>query len=236
MLDANLTHHQSETEVRQSELASERQLSPIQQWGMGTLVVIAVVLSAIVTKEARTRAVAQPLVDTRLVRFSDPAVAVTRDVSPPAPSTPAAAAPRMHVDPSLRWFDARPVRPARVLWMTVTAYSPDPRSCGTSADGLTATMHCVTTNAHLLAASDPRVLPYGSMLTIPGYGELPSASAHREHAIIPVLDCGGAIKGYRLDVLFPTHEEAMRWGVRTLPVTVWAFADGSPRENPRRKR
>lgn len=171
-------------------------------------------------------------------------------IGPPRPSD-------LVTDPSLRWFNGRPVRPAKVLWMTVTAYSPDWRSCGDSADGRTATMHCVTTNAHLLIAADPEVLAYGSMLTVPGYGlpleTKPRASASEasaaagkdansepapllEEPIVPVLDCGGAIKGFRLDLLYPTHEEARIWGVRFVPVTVWEYADGKPKPNPRRLR
>ncbi len=138
-------------------------------------------------------------------------------------------------DPTIRWFDARAVKPSRVIWMTVTAYSPDERSCGDSADGITATLHCVTTNGHRLVAADPKILAYGSMLTIPGYAIGAGAGPH-EPAIVPVLDCGGAIKGYRLDVLFPTHEEAMAWGVRELPVTVWTYADGGTHTNPRKVR
>jgi hypothetical protein len=51
-----------------------------------------------------------------------------------------------------------------------------------------------------------------------------------------VLDRGGAIKGHRLDVLFPTHEQARAWGVRKLRVTVWEYADGKPKDDPRRLR
>lgn len=127
-------------------------------------------------------------------------------------------------DADVRWFNGRPVRPARVIWMTVTAYSPDSVSCGESADGITATLHSVTTNGHRLVAADPKILGYGSMLTVPGYGH---------EAIVPVLDCGGAIKGRRLDVLFPTHEQAKAWGVRRIPVTVWEYADGKAKDNPR---
>jgi 3D (Asp-Asp-Asp) domain-containing protein len=114
-------------------------------------------------------------------------------------------------------------------------------------------MHCVTTNAHLLIAADPEVVAYGSMLTVPGYGlpleTKPRASAAPaspapsdspktlpEEPIVPVLDCGGAIKGFRLDLLYPTHEEARVWGVRFVPVTVWEYADGKPKPNPRRLR
>jgi 3D (Asp-Asp-Asp) domain-containing protein len=126
-----------------------------------------------------------------------------------------------------RWFDGRPVRPARTVWMTVTGYSPDERSCGDSADGITATLHSVETNGFSLVAADPKVLPYGSIITVPGYDE---------GNIVPVLDCGGAIKGNRLDLLYPTHEEAVKWGRQRIKVTIWEYADGGPRTNPRRVR
>lgn len=130
-------------------------------------------------------------------------------------------------DLSTRWFDGRPVRPARVLLMRVTAYSPDHLSCGEFADGQTATLHSVWTNGMRLVAADPTVLPYGTMLTVPGYAD---------NEIVPVLDCGGAIKGNRLDLLYPTHEIARRWGVQDLRVVIWEYADGEPAPNPRRVR
>lgn len=130
-------------------------------------------------------------------------------------------------DLATRWFDGRPVRPARVLLMRVTAYSPDHRSCGEFADGQTATLHSVWTNGMRLAAADPTVLPYGTMLTVPGYAD---------DEIIPVLDCGGAIKGARLDLLYATHERALQWGVQDLRVVIWEYADGKPAPNPRKVR
>lgn len=57
-------------------------------------------------------------------------------------------------------------------------------------------------------AADPSVLAFGTRLAIPGYGEG------------TVEDTGGAIRGRRLDVWFPTHEEAQRWGVRRLRVRI----------------
>jgi 3D (Asp-Asp-Asp) domain-containing protein len=119
-------------------------------------------------------------------------------------------------DDTVRWFDGRRVVPVRTIWMKVTAYSPDARSCGKWADGQTATLHSVWTNAMRLVAADTRILPYRSIITVPGYAD---------SEIVPVLDCGGAIKGNRLDVLFPTHEIARKWGVRDLPITVWAYED-----------
>lgn len=162
------------------------------------------------------------------------------DTSAATPAVPAAAAGQLVADEAAagdagvptaevgtRWFNGRPVRPARTIMMTVTAYSPDARSCGDSADGITATLHSVWTNGFKLVAADPKVLPYGSMLSIAGYD-----NGH----VVPVLDCGGAIKGRRLDVLFPTHEQARQWGIRKIPVVVWEYADGKPADDPRKQR
>lgn len=128
---------------------------------------------------------------------------------------------------AVRWFNGRPVRQVRSVKMVVTGYSPDDRSCPGTADGITATLHSVNTNGMALVAADTRILPYGSMLSIPGYDD---------GNIVPVLDCGGAIKGDRLDLLFPTHEAARQWGRKTIRVVVWEYADGNQPENPRRER
>lgn len=63
---------------------------------------------------------------------------------------------------------------------------------------------------HGTIAADPRVYPFGTKLNVPGYGKG------------VVQDVGGAIKGRHIDVWFPTHAEALRWGRRYLRVT----ADG----------
>jgi 3D (Asp-Asp-Asp) domain-containing protein len=119
-------------------------------------------------------------------------------------------------DLSTRWFDGRQVRPVRVVYMTVTGYSPDARSCGKYADNKTAIMYSVWTNGMNLVAADPKVLPYKSLISVPGYAG---------SEIVPVMDCGGAIKGNRLDLLYPTHEMALQWGIRQLPVTIWEYVD-----------
>lgn len=122
-------------------------------------------------------------------------------------------------DEHVRYYDGRPIRPARTIMMTVTAYSPDWRSCGDSADGITASTKSVWTNGMRMVAADTRVLPMGSLISVPGYAS---------DEVVPVLDRGGAIKGKRLDVLYPTHEQARQWGVRKIPVVVWEYADGEP--------
>lgn len=130
-------------------------------------------------------------------------------------------------DPNVRWFDGRPIRPSYTITLKCTAYSPDERSCGTSADGITATLHSVETNGHCLVAADPKWFPAGALLSIPGYDKA---------RVVPVLDVGGAIKGRHIDLLFPTHEEARKWGVKKLKVTVWEYADGKPVVSPRKLR
>jgi len=122
-------------------------------------------------------------------------------------------APQTAVTPT---FDGRPIRPVRTLSMQVTAYSPDHRSCGKWADGTTASGYSVWTNGMKLIAADTSILPFGTILTVPGYnGEQPAQ----------ILDRGGKIKGHRLDVLYPTHEIARRWGNQQLTVTIWEYAD-----------
>ncbi|MCC5830912.1 MAG: 3D domain-containing protein [Phycisphaeraceae bacterium] len=113
-------------------------------------------------------------------------------------------------------YNGRLIRPRGTIVMRVTAYSPDRRSCGNWADGVTASGRRVTTNGGRLVAADTRILPFGAIVSIPGY--------HNGQPV-PVLDRGGAIKGLRLDVLYPTHQRARQWGVQDLEVTVWEYAD-----------
>ncbi len=65
-----------------------------------------------------------------------------------------------------------------------------------------------------LIAADPRVLPLGSRVRLdyPGYsGEY------------LVADTGGLIKGRRIDIWIPTSREAMRFGRRTVKLTVLSY-------------
>lgn len=105
---------------------------------------------------------------------------------------------------------SRGVPPGRELgrnWtemeVVATGYSAS-REEGTE-DGVTATG---TKARRGTAAVDPRVIPLGSEMYVPGYGW-----ARAE-------DTGGAIKGRRVDLFFPSREEALRWGVRKVIVTI----------------
>ena len=99
----------------------------------------------------------------------------------------------------------------RIITMEVTAYCPCTKCCGPEAQGITASGKPVSYNGGAFVAADTRKLPFGTKLTIPGYG------AGRA---VEVIDRGGAIKGERLDVFFPTHAEALRWGRQKIAVTV----------------
>ncbi|MBL9147124.1 MAG: 3D domain-containing protein [Phycisphaerae bacterium] len=165
---------------------------------------------------AATSAIAADMTSTRVTFHSTlPTSEIHDDVAADVSAAPAA------VPADVPSFNGRPVRAVRTIRMTVTAYSPDERSCGDSADGITASGYSVLTNGGRMVAADTSILPLGSMIAVPGYdaGE-----------VVPVLDRGGAIKGNRLDVLFATHEEAIQWGVKTLDVTVYEYADGKPND------
>nr|WP_204617707.1 3D domain-containing protein [Desulforadius tongensis] len=62
-----------------------------------------------------------------------------------------------------------------------------------------------------VVAVDPRVIPLGTKLYVEGYGECIA------------LDTGGAIKGSRIDVFFPTREEAIKWGRKMVKVHVLTY-------------
>ncbi len=155
---------------------------------------------------------------TALASPAPPTVEVTAEA--PSRSTPEltatdSAVARVTPGPVVT-FDGRPLRAVKTMSMKTTAYSPDERSCGKWADGITASGYSVWTNGGKLVAADTRLLPFGTLVSIPGYhGGKP----------VPVLDRGGAIKGHRLDLLYPTHEIALQWGVQDLEVTVWEYAD-----------
>jgi 3D (Asp-Asp-Asp) domain-containing protein len=59
-----------------------------------------------------------------------------------------------------------------------------------------------------VVAVDPAVIPLGSHLTIPGYGEAVAA------------DTGGSVAGATVDLWFPTVTQANAWGRRTITIVV----------------
>jgi 3D (Asp-Asp-Asp) domain-containing protein len=59
-----------------------------------------------------------------------------------------------------------------------------------------------------VVAVDPGVIPLGTRMTIPGYGEGVAA------------DTGSAVRGASIDLWFPTLAQARAWGRRTVTITL----------------
>jgi peptidoglycan DL-endopeptidase CwlO len=82
------------------------------------------------------------------------------------------------------------------MTVTATAYTLQ----GTTATGAPV--------GYGVVAVDPSVIPLGTRITIPGYGEGVAA------------DTGGAIQGAVIDLWFPTAAQAAAWGRRTVTITL----------------
>jgi 3D (Asp-Asp-Asp) domain-containing protein len=104
-----------------------------------------------------------------------------------APTTLSAAAPQSGPVVSVS---------GRTLTVSATGYSLG----GTTATGLPVGWG--------VAAVDPSVIPLGTHMTVPGYGEAVAA------------DTGGAIVGASIDLWFPTTAQAMAWGRRVVTITL----------------
>lgn len=90
------------------------------------------------------------------------------------------------------------------LGRPVIASGPDrgkPKAVGITASGTRARPGTV--------AADTTVLPFGTIVHVPGYG------------YGRVEDRGGAIKGRKLDLFFNTHRQALEWGRQHHDVRVW---------------
>ena len=93
----------------------------------------------------------------------------------------------------------------KTLTVTATAYTAECNGCS----GITYTGVNLNENRNAkVIAVDPNVIPLGSKVYVEGYGEAIAA------------DIGGAIKGNKIDLHVPTKEEAYKWGVRTVDITI----------------
>ena len=89
----------------------------------------------------------------------------------------------------------------RVMYVEATAYSPQDPGLGK----YTARGNLVT---YGIISVDPNVIPLGTRVYIPGYGEAVAD------------DTGGAIIGNRIDIAFDTHEEALRFGRQSIEIYI----------------
>ena len=58
-------------------------------------------------------------------------------------------------------------------------------------------------------AVDPKVIPYGTRVYIPALGQTYIAE-----------DCGGAIKGNKIDIFMSSEEKCISWGVRNIEIQI----------------
>lgn len=87
--------------------------------------------------------------------------------------------------------------------VTATAYTAYCTGCsGTTAYGIDLRAN---PNQKVIAV-DPRIIPLGTKVWVEGYGEAIAG------------DTGGAIKGNKIDVFIPSHDNAMAWGVKTVKI------------------
>jgi 3D (Asp-Asp-Asp) domain-containing protein/peptidoglycan hydrolase CwlO-like protein len=93
-------------------------------------------------------------------------------------------------------FEPSPTADGQTLTVVATGYSLR----GRTATGLQ--------TAWGVVAVDPGVIPLGTRMTIPGYGEGVAA------------DTGGAVQGNTIDLWFPTTAQALAWGRRTVTITL----------------
>jgi 3D (Asp-Asp-Asp) domain-containing protein/peptidoglycan hydrolase CwlO-like protein len=89
-----------------------------------------------------------------------------------------------------------PVSGTRTMTVTATGYS----LTGNTASGLPVGWGAI--------AVDPSVIPLGARVGVPGYG------------LGVAADTGGAIVGARIDLWFPTLDQARAWGSRVVTITV----------------
>lgn len=113
-----------------------------------------------------------------------------------AVETPPAQAASAPISPAASSAPPAQAGGTSTLVVTATAYS----SSGRTASGLPTGWGIV--------AVDPSVIPLGTRLTIPGYGQGVAA------------DTGGAVHGSAIDLWFPTAAEAAAWGRRTVTISL----------------
>jgi len=97
--------------------------------------------------------------------------------------------------------------------VTATAYCPCAKCCGRGSPGITKTGRSAWLPG---VAVDPRYIPLGSHIDIPGYNR------NNNGSWVLCDDTGGKIKKNRIDVRFKTHEEAKRWGRQEIIIRVWS--------------
>jgi 3D (Asp-Asp-Asp) domain-containing protein/peptidoglycan hydrolase CwlO-like protein len=106
-------------------------------------------------------------------------------------------------EPAKPTAPSTPTTSGRTMQMESTGYS-----CAESVNTFFTAMGIDLRQNPQVVAVDPSVIPLGSMVEVSGYG------------IAIAGDTGGAIKGNIIDCHFPTVEQCIQWGRRSVTVTV----------------
>jgi 3D (Asp-Asp-Asp) domain-containing protein len=113
-----------------------------------------------------------------------------------AASSPPTTAVTSAISPATTFASTAPGVAGRTISVSATGYALP----GRTATGLAVGWGVV--------AVDPSVIPLGTHMSIPGYGEAVAA------------DTGGAVMGATIDLWFPTVAQANAWGRRVVTVTL----------------
>ena len=97
---------------------------------------------------------------------------------------------------------------SRALTVKATAYTTERQSWKLTATGTTARVGAI--------AVDPKVIPYGTRMYIQ------SADGSIVYGVATAEDCGGAIKGNKIDLFFDSYDTCIQFGVRTCTVYILA--------------
>ena len=91
-----------------------------------------------------------------------------------------------------------------IMEVTATAYCPCQECSG--GYGRQTSTGAIATEGRTIAV-DPRVIPYGTEVIIDGKTYVAE-------------DCGGAIKGNKIDIYFDDHKETEIWGVKEIGIII----------------
>ncbi|SCX60834.1 LysM peptidoglycan-binding and 3D domain-containing protein [Lysinibacillus fusiformis] len=123
----------------------------------------------------------------------------------PKDSAPEATAPSTSTTASKENAPEANKTASKEIIVEASAYTASCEGCS----GITATGMNLKANPNAKVISvDPAVIPLGSKVYVEGYGEAIAG------------DTGGAIKGKRIDVFFPSQQDAINFGVKQIKVTI----------------
>ncbi|WP_409274999.1 3D domain-containing protein [Neobacillus sp. SCS-31] len=92
------------------------------------------------------------------------------------------------------------------ITVKATAYTGSCKNCS----GITSTGINLKKNPNVKVISvDPKLIPLGTKVYVPGYGEAIAG------------DKGSAVRGNKIDVFIPDHNNALQWGTKTIKIKVY---------------